>query len=223
MNYPKGSLIRNGTLTRINHWITAFFFICLVLSGLSMFYPALFFLSDIFGGGQWTRAVHPWFGIGLVISFSGMVLQFWRDNLWNKSDIAWLRKTKDVMFKNEKAIPECGRFNAGQKGVFWSMVALLPILLVSGIVVWEAYFFEATSIMVQRAALLVHSTAAIAAIVIWVVHVHAAAWVRGSMWAMLYGNVSPGWAWRHHRKWLRDLVAAGSRGPTPDKPREPAE
>jgi formate dehydrogenase subunit gamma len=26
--------------------------------------------------------------------------------------------------------------------------------------------------------------------------------------------VTPGWAWRHHRKWFRGLVASGSRGPT---------
>lgn len=222
-DHPKGSLIRNPTLTRINHWATAFFFVALVLSGLSMFHPALFFLSALFGGGQWTRAIHPWLGLGLVLSFSCMVVQFWRDNLWTRADLAWLMKVKDVMLKREGDVPECARFNAGQKGVFWAMVVLLPVLLASGIVVWEAYFFTATSIPVQRIALLIHSSAAIAAIVIWLVHVHAAAWVRGSMTAMLYGSVSPGWAWRHHRKWLRDLVATGSRGPTPNRERGPAE
>ena len=35
---------------RINHWTTAIAMVLLVLSGLAMFHPSLFFLSDIFGG-----------------------------------------------------------------------------------------------------------------------------------------------------------------------------
>ena len=35
------------------------------------------------------------------------------------------------------------------------------------------------------------------------------------MRAMTQGYVTPGWAWRHHRKWLRQLVATGSIGPRP--------
>jgi len=32
---------------------------------------------------------------------------------------------------------------------------------------------------------------------------------------MTQGYVTPGWAWRHHRKWLRRLAATGSVGPRP--------
>ncbi len=32
---------------------------------------------------------------------------------------------------------------------------------------------------------------------------------------MTQGYVTPGWAWRHHRKWLRRLAATGSPGPRP--------
>jgi formate dehydrogenase subunit gamma len=34
--------------------------ILLALSGLALFHPSLFFLTHLFGGGQATRAVHPW-------------------------------------------------------------------------------------------------------------------------------------------------------------------
>ena len=34
----------------------------------------------------------------------------------------------------------------------------------------------------------------------------AAIWTRGTLSAMTTGNVSGGWAWRHHRKWLRELA-----------------
>ena len=47
------------------------------------------------------------------------------------------------------------------------------------------------------------------------VHVYAALWVRGSVRAMTQGYVTPGWAWRHHRAWLRRLAASGSEGPRP--------
>jgi formate dehydrogenase subunit gamma len=57
--------------------------------------------------------------------------------------------------------------------------------------------------------------AAIAAIIVWIIHVYAAIWVKGSMHAMTQGYVTPAWAWRHHRKWLRALVATGSVGPRP--------
>ena len=41
MSYPPGTIIRNTTAARINHWITAACFVLLTLSGLSMFHPLL--------------------------------------------------------------------------------------------------------------------------------------------------------------------------------------
>jgi formate dehydrogenase subunit gamma len=53
---------------------------------------------------------------------------------------------------------------------------------------------------------LLHAAAAVAIICVWIVHVYAAIWVRGTIGAMTRGRVTGGWAWRHHRKWLRELV-----------------
>ncbi len=50
---------------RINHWITAISLILLALSGMALFSPQLYFLTALFGGGQWTRAIHPWIGVVL--------------------------------------------------------------------------------------------------------------------------------------------------------------
>ena len=142
-------------------------------------------------------------------------MQFWRDNFWNRDDVAWMGAIVHVLRNEEETVPEVGRFNAGQKFVFWSMALLVPALFLTGLVIWEVYFGAATSIETQRAAALIHSYLAIAAIIIWITHVYAAIWVRGSMRAMTQGWVTPGWAWRHHRKWLRSLVATGSPGPRP--------
>ena len=215
MSYPAGTIVRNNTAARINHWITGGCFTLLVLSGLSMFHPMLFFLSELFGGGQWTRAAHPWFGVLLTLSYAGLIVQFWRDNLWSWDDIALMAKIDRVLLNEEEGVPEVARFNAGQKFVFWSMSLLVPVLFFTGIGIWEVYFAAFTSIEQQRIAVLIHSLAAVAAIMIWIVHVYAAIWVQGSVRAMTQGYVTPGWAWRHHRKWLRRLAATGSNRPAP--------
>lgn len=217
MTPPKGRYIRNDTLARVNHWITAGCFVLLTLSGLSMFHPILYFFSDLFGGGQWTRAVHPWIGVALLFSYAGLIVQFWRDNFFNPDDLAWSRAIDKVLRNEEEGVPPIGRFNAGQKLVFWAMTLLIPVLFLTGLVIWEVYFGEASSIEVQRVAVLIHSLAAIAAIIIWVVHVYAAIWVKGSIHAMTQGTVTAGWAYRHHRKWLKRLIATGSTGPTPNE------
>jgi formate dehydrogenase subunit gamma len=215
MTRPKGTLTRNSTVNRLNHWFTAACFVLLTISGLSMFDPLLYWMSGLFGGGQWTRAVHPWIGIALLISFTGLFIEFWRDNLWNKDDLEWTLAIDRVLANEETTVPPVGRFNAGQKFVFWSMTLLIPVLFLTGLVIWEVYFSSYTSIETQRAAVLIHSLAAIAAIIVWITHVYAAIWVRGSVRAMTQGWVTPGWAWRHHRKWFRRLVETGSTGPEP--------
>jgi formate dehydrogenase subunit gamma len=218
MSYPAGTIIRYSAASRINHWITGICFTLLVLSGLSMFHPMLFWLSSLFGGGQWTRAAHPWIGCILFVSYMGLIVQFWRDELPSRDDVNWIRAFDRVIVNDEDNVPEVPRFNAGQKFVFWAMALLVPVLLFSGLVIWEVYFSTYTTIPQQRAALLVHSLAAVGAIIVWITHVYAGIWIRGSMRAMLHGWVTPGWAYRHHRKWLRRLVEAGSRGPLPRRP-----
>ena len=197
---------------RINHWTTAIAMVLLVLSGLAMFHPSLFFLSDIFGGGQNTRILHPWFGIVLFVSFLVLFVQFWRANIWNRSDMSWIAHIGDLVGGHEEKMPEVAKYNAGQKFVFWAMALLILALLSSGIVIWDEYFSNLTTIETQRIALLAHSILAILAICVLILHVYAGIWVRGSFDAMIKGSVTAGWAWRHHRKWFRQLVAGTTDG-----------
>ncbi|MFG1350183.1 formate dehydrogenase subunit gamma [Xanthobacter autotrophicus] len=203
---------------RINHWITAISLILLAISGLALFHPSLFFLTGLFGGGQMTRTLHPWIGVVLFFSFTGMFFRFWKANLWKSEDGTWMRRIRDVIAGHEEKLPELGKYNAGQKLVFWGMSFLIIVLIASGVVIWNAYFSTFTSIGQQRVALLVHSVAAVAIICVWIIHVYAAIWVKGTISAMTRGQVTGGWAWRHHRKWLRELVSrkppgnSGTRG-----------
>ncbi|MER8944435.1 formate dehydrogenase subunit gamma [Mesorhizobium sp. M0959] len=205
---------------RINHWITAASLILLALSGLAMFHPSLFFLSGLFGGGQFTRFIHPWIGVLLFCSFLGLFLRFWKANLWRPEDGTWLARFRDVLSNHEDNVPEVGKYNAGQKLVFWSMSILIIILISSGIVIWQQYFAAYTTIGQQRVALLVHSIAAVAIIGVWIIHFYSAIWVRGTIPAMTRGRVTGGWAWRHHRKWLRELIAGKPDGRSGSNPAE---
>ena len=198
---------RYTTGARINHWITAISLVLLAISGLSLFHPSLFFLSGLFGGGSATRAIHPWIGVVLFFGFFGLFLRFWRANLWNRTDNVWLTKLRDVLGGHEENLPEVGKYNAGQKLVFWMMSVLIVVLICSGLVIWDQYFYDYTTIDQKRIAVLIHAIAAITAICVWIVHVYAAIWVRGTIRAMTRGSVTGGWAWRHHRKWLRELVS----------------
>ena len=197
---------RYNTTQRLNHWFTAALFTLLTLSGLSLFHPSLFFLTNLFGGGQSTRAIHPWFGIVLFASFLLLFVRFFKLNLPNRDDVNWSLKIGDVMTNRHDRLPELGKYNAGQKMVFWGQSALITVMLVSGIVIWDQYFGTYTGTETKRFALLFHSAAALLAILIIVVHIYAGIWIKGTGRAMMRGTVTGGWAYRHHRKWLRKIA-----------------
>ncbi len=88
-----------------------------------------------------------------MVSYLGLIVQFWRENLVNRDDAAWMKSIKGVLVNDEEHVPAAGRNNAGQKFVFWAMTLLLPVLFFSGLVIWEVYFGSATSIPVQRVGL----------------------------------------------------------------------
>ncbi|MDP9835833.1 formate dehydrogenase subunit gamma [Neorhizobium huautlense] len=206
---PPVEVVRYGPGKRINHWVTAISLILLLLSGLAMFHPSLFFLTELFGGGQMTRWLHPWIGVVLFISFFILFAQLWKLNLPNRDDVKWASRITDVIGGHEENLPELGKYNAGQKFIFWGMAALIIVLIVTGIMAWEQYFGHLTSIPTQRIALLLHSLAAVAIILVFILHVYAAIWTRGTIRAMTRGTVTGGWAWRHHRKWLKDIAGRG--------------
>src|SRR3984893_19388964 len=106
-------IVRYTAGTRINHWIVAISFVLLALSGLALFHPALFWLTNLFGGGPWTRILHPFLGCFMVLGFVLLAVKFWRHNYLEPGDWMWLRKIEDVGANREEALPGVGRHNAG--------------------------------------------------------------------------------------------------------------
>jgi len=199
-------IVRYTANERTNHWITAITFVLLALSGLAMFHPAMFWLSALFGGGQWTRILHPFVGLVMFVSFLILAVRFWRHNYLDDNDWQWMRQIDDVLANREEKLPEIGRYNAGQKLLFFVMVLCLVLLLLSGIVIWRAYFSFYFPIGLVRAAALVHAIAAFVLIVGIIVHIYAALWVKGSVGAMVRGTVTLGWARKHHPRWFRESI-----------------
>ncbi|MCG8708175.1 formate dehydrogenase cytochrome b556 subunit [Brenneria sp. 4F2] len=188
---------------RINHWIVAFCFVFAAISGLGFFFPSLNWMMNILGTAQLARIVHPFVGVVMFAAFILMFFRYWKHNLINRDDIEWAKNIHKIA-RNEE-VGDTGRYNFGQKCVFWLAITSLILLLASGVVMWRPYFAGAFPIPVIRLALLVHSLAAIGLILVIMVHVYAALWVKGSITAMVEGWVSTAWAKKHHPRWYREL------------------
>jgi formate dehydrogenase subunit gamma len=204
-------ILRYSAAVRTRHWLVAIAFILAALSGLALFHPALFGLSDLFGGGPWTRVLHPFLGLLMVLVFLILAAAVAAENRMEPRDWAWLRQYRDVVNNREDRLPEVGRYNAGQKLIFYVIIVCLAVLLLTGLPIWRAYF--SLPVALVRFSSVVHAVFALVLICTIIVHIYAAIWVKGSVRAMTRGTVTPGWAWKHHRAWFRETIthAANSR------------
>jgi formate dehydrogenase subunit gamma len=212
----RDTIVRYTPRVRTNHWLLALAFVLAALSGLALFHPALFWLSGLFGGGPWTRILHPFIGVFMALVFVFLAATVWDDNRLQAADWQWLRQWRDVVNNREERLPEVGRYNAGQKLLFFVIVLCLTGLVLSGIVIWRAYFSLYFSIGVIRLAALVHAVCAFVLVCSILVHIYAAIWVKGSVHAMVRGTVTSGWAWKHHRAWFRQIIHAAHPRTGPD-------
>ena len=200
---PK-DLQRYTAAERANHWVVGICFILLMLSGLAFFHPAFYPLTLLFGGGVWARILHPFIGVILALAFVMMFFRFWRLNLMTHTDIQWLLRIREMIDGNDHNMPEQGKYNGGQKIVFWGMAVCIPALVCSGLVMWRSYFDFPVELV--RVAVVVHAAAAILMIMIAIVHVYAAIWTKNTIRAMWYGTVTRAWAKQHHRAWYRQMT-----------------
>jgi formate dehydrogenase subunit gamma len=207
MSAPVGDqLQRHSNASRIAHWAVAIVFVFLFLSGLALFHPFFYWLAFVFGGGTLMRFIHPLAGAALVILFYPYALSHLRDNRWLPADGQWVRHMFAYMRKDHADVGETGKYNAGQKMMFWSMLPIIAVLAVTGVMLWQPWFAPAFSAGARRVAGLVHAVAAFVMFVGIGVHVYAAIWTRGSIDAMIRGTVSRAWARFHHPGWYREVA-----------------
>jgi formate dehydrogenase subunit gamma len=203
----KDTVVRYGMVTRVVHWTIALLYVLLFASGLALFHPAFVWLSDVLGGGTVSRELHPFLGSALAILFFFYGAGVWKENLLLPSDRVWLRNAVAVMMKRIE-LPVEGKYNAGQKVMFWMMGLSIAALLASGVVLWRPYFADSFGVEVRQIAMDVHAFSAFFMFAAIGIHVYAAFFTKGSIMAMLRGTVSKRWAQFHHPGWYRSVTAS---------------
>lgn len=200
---PK-DLQRYTASERSNHWVVGMAFILLALSGLALFHPAFWPFTYLFGGGTWTRILHPYIGLVMALSFAALTLRFWKLNVMTPTDREWLGRIREMADGQDQNMPEQGKYNGGQKFLFWLLLACVAVLFVTGLGMWRAWFTLPVELV--RLASVLHAAVAALMIGLIVVHVYAAIWVKGTIRAMWYGTVTRPWAKQHHRAWYRQVT-----------------
>lgn len=200
---PK-DIVRYTAPERTNHWVVGMSFILLALSGLALFHPAFWPLTQLFGGGTWTRILHPYIGLVMALSFAALTLRFWKLNVMTPVDREWLSRAGEMVNGEDQNMPEQGKYNGGQKMLFWLLVVCVGVLFLTGLVMWRAWFTPPVDL--ARLASVLHAAVAALMIGLIVVHVYAAIWVKGTIRAMWYGTVTRAWAKQHHRAWYRQVT-----------------
>ena len=198
-------IVRHPVGERVTHWAVSIVFVFLFLSGLAMFHPFFFWLSSLFGSGQLMRFLHPIAGVALVVLFYPYAAQVWKDNRWLPADAAWVKNMWPFMRK-EHHPTDTGKYNAGQKLMFWSMVPIIALLFVTGVVVWQPWFAPFFTPVFRRFAGLLHAFCAFIMFVGIGIHWYAAYWTRGSVKAMVRGTVTRAWARFHHPMWYHEVT-----------------
>jgi len=178
----------------------AFAFVYLALTGLSLWTQGLFWLASVFGGGEAVRWGHPWGGVIFVVALSAMFLKWAQDMKIDGDDKLWLRNVRKYAIHLEQGLPEPGRFNAGQKLLFWFQSGAAVFLLTSGVVLW---FPEAMPRGLRLAAVLVHPVAAVGSIAGIILHIYMATVATPGTRGMIVGWVPTEWAASHYPKWYR--------------------
>ena len=205
-----GRLIERFTyFERAAHWSNAIAFSILAISGLVMAFGK-FFLLPVIGGtlfGWITYALKtahnfagPLFAVSLLVVF----IAFLRDNLPRRHDLQWLVKAGGLVGNHE--IPS-GRFNAGEKIMFWGGVLLLGLIVVaSGLVLDKLIPGMVYLRGDMQIASMVHGVATVLMMVLFIGHIYMGTiGTKGAYSAMKTGYVDEGWAREHHELWYDDI------------------
>jgi len=204
---PRGRVLRYTFHERFIHWVAGLSYVYLLLTGLAFWSPWLFWLAVIFGGGTIARELHPWVGLIFVV---GILLMF---RMWNTQmhetevDKEWWDAVGHYIRNEEDQVPTVGRFNGGQKLLFWGFFFGGILLFLSGLVLWFPHLIPWNLRYLRYIAVLVHASTALITIGLFIIHVYMGVLLeRGSFGSVIRGDVSMNWARRYHGIWLDQVL-----------------
>jgi formate dehydrogenase subunit gamma len=210
---------RFNAFERFSHWLTAVSFVVLGLTGLNITFGNIVLLPvigpDAFATlSQAAKYVHNFisfpFAIGLVL----IVAMWIKDNIPRKVDIDWVKQGGG--FIKSKHAP-AGRFNAGEKLVFWFALGAGAAVAVSGYLL--LFPFYATNIAGMQIAQVVHAVVAVLFVAVILAHIYVGTLgMEGAFEAMGTGEVDLNWAREHHDLWLEEQLAKQRPPGRPERP-----
>ncbi|MCA3387730.1 MAG: formate dehydrogenase subunit gamma [Roseomonas sp.] len=214
---PSGRTIqRFNTLERANHWMVASTFIILGLSGLNLTFGRHILLPivgpEAFTAiSQWGKYAHNFLAFPFTLGLVVMLLIWVKDNIPNARDIAWFKAGGGLIGNKH---PEAGRFNGGQKMVFWITVLGGAVVAVSGYLLVFPFVF--TDIAGMQLSHIIHSLLSVLMIAALLAHIYiGSVGMDGAFDAMGSGQVDLNWAKQHHPLWVQEEMAKGRAAEAP--------
>src|SRR5262247_2122801 len=217
-------LVRFSAFERLVHWMTATCFIILAISGLNITFgrPLLLPLigPDAFTEwSQWAKYAHNYlsfpFTLGVVLIFLMWIV--W--NIPNKTDVQWLKQGGGIVGHKH---PPAGRFNAGQKLIYWIVVLGGGAVAVSGYLLM--FPFYGTTIAGMQLAQIVHGVVAVLFVAAMLGHIYIGTiGMEGAFEGMWDGTVDVNWAKEHHSQWAAQKAAKEQAGAPAGGKMQPAE
>ena len=201
---------RFNVLERANHWMVASCFIILGLSGLNLTFGRHILLPvvgpEAFTAiSQWGKYAHNFLAFPFTLGLVVMLLIWIKDNIPNARDIAWFKAGGGLIGHGH---PEAGRFNGGQKMVFWITVLGGAVVAVSGYLLVFPFFF--TDVAGMQLSHIIHSLLSVLMIAAMLAHIYIGSiGMDGAFDAMGTGQVDLNWAKQHHGLWVQEELAKG--------------
>lgn len=206
-----GRILRYTFKERATHWVAAFSYIYLLLSGLAFWSPSLFWLAAVLGGGQLSRILHPWMGLIFAAAVIYMYVLWANQMRMTESDKAWWRSLGYYVRNQDDKLPPAGRYNAGQKLLFWGFFVCGLLLLLSGVILWFPEMIPWSLRYLRYLAVLVHASSALITIGLFMIHVYMGVFAeRGAFGSVIRGDVSVDFAKRYHPGWYEEVVRSSA-------------
>lgn len=208
---------RFDAFERFTHWLTATSFIVLAITGLNYTFGKRLLMPllgpDAFATwSSWAKYAHNFTAGPFMIGVILMIALWLRGNLPDRYDIVWLKQGGGLFDKAEKTDPPAGRFNAGQKLVFWSVFVFGIALSVTGIFLLFPFSFAGINGM--QLVHYVHTTLAMVMIAVILGHIYIGTLgMEGAFEPMWSGRVNLAWARHHHSVWVEEQQRKSPQGP----------
>lgn len=210
---PHNHVLRYTFKERLNHWIAGFSYIYLMLTGLAFWSPSMYWLAAITGGGPFARFLHPWVGLIFTGAVWYMFLLWSAQMHFTDVDRQWWNCLHYYVTNQDDKMPPAGRYNAGQKTLFWTFFYASIVLLLTGVVLWFTDYVPWSLRWLRYSSVLLHPIAALITFGNFFIHVYMGVFSeRGAFGSVIRGDVSLAFARRYHPGWYAEIV-----GETPPK------